>query len=112
MLFKYRTPIHRPDLFWIVLQVADLCLSNDIWPYYHWLEGKKNITADRLSRFLPLPFEHCAVSGLHDDSLSALALLRLAVLRTAELDVDRNFCDFGRGVGAHNRPDTQEPERI
>ena len=94
MLFKYRPPISRPDLFWIVLQVAELCLQHQIWPYFHWIKGTENVTADRLSRFSPQPFEHCTTSNLKSVNSEAADLLRFAAAETSNLVVDLDECVF------------------
>ena len=94
MLFRYRAPIERPDLFWLILQVAALCLDNDIWPYYHWISSAENVTADRLSRFHDKPFEHCAVEGLTATNEAALQLLCVAVQRTHHFSINIEDCCF------------------
>ena len=116
MLFRYKAPPFRPDLFWIILRIAEICLHEDIWPYYHWLEGEKNITADRLSRFHSQPFEHCANERLRSVDASAAALLRTAAQQTANFDVDVLRCRFKHdgdddGDVPTNRPGTRECRR-
>ena len=61
MLIKWRAPLDRKDLQHILRRIAKLCIFNDIVPWWDHIEGHRNITADRLSRFHYHPFEFARV---------------------------------------------------
>ena len=62
MLIKWRADLNRPDLQHLLRRIARFCIFNDILPYWDHIDGVKNITADRLSRFHHSPFEQAKVS--------------------------------------------------
>ena len=62
MLIKWRAPLERKDLQHILRRIARLCIFNNIIPWWDHIEGKRNIVADRLSRFQPNPFESATVT--------------------------------------------------
>ena len=94
MLWKYRPPLRRPDLMWLVTRIAELCLHFCIWPWYEWIEGTANVTADRLSRFHPDPFGTSSHSPTVDQSETASSILTEALEATASMDVAINLCVF------------------
>ena len=56
MLIAGRAPLQRPDLQWMIRDVANLCLRSEIEPWFEWIEGDDNVVADNLSRFKPHAF--------------------------------------------------------
>jgi len=79
MLIKWKATLHRPDLHKLIRKIAKLCIFNNITPWWDHIEGKRNITADRLSRFHPKPFQFTSVRP---------ALKPLAARKTLQKFVD------------------------
>ena len=94
MLIKCRAKIGRPDLFWIIAKIAALCLDNDIWPWFEWIEGDINKTADKLSRFLPDPFAELDQPPINDQSATARHHLTHALSATTNMSVKIGDCVF------------------
>eukprot|EP01083_Nonionella_stella_P083151 229765_1 len=55
MLRKLRAKLSRPDLQFLLLQVASLLMTYEIMPDWQHIAGDDNDYADKLSRFLPVP---------------------------------------------------------
>ena len=76
MLIKWHAPLHRKDLQHILRRIAKLCIFNNIIPWWDYIEGPKNVTADRLSRFMPNPFEFAKIKPGKNQSLEARTALQ------------------------------------
>ena len=61
MLIKWHAPLHRTDLQHILRFIAKICIFNNITPWWDHIKGERNKVADRLSRFLPRPFDFAKV---------------------------------------------------
>ena len=57
MLIKWRATLRRPDLQHLIRKIAKICIDYNIRPWWEHIEGKRNVIADRLSRFHQNPFE-------------------------------------------------------
>ena len=58
MLIKYRAKYSRPDLQWLIREVASCLIEHAIIPWWDHIPGDDNVIADALSRFKPSPFKH------------------------------------------------------
>ena len=76
MLIKWRAKIARPDLQHLLRRIAHICIQYNITPWWEHIEGKKNKTADRLSRFHPRPFCFESVTPARKPSTSARQALQ------------------------------------
>ena len=94
MLIGYKAKITRPDLMWIICQIADTCLEYDINPWWDWIEGDKNVTADNLSRFKRNPFKESKSKPGEARNVQALQHLNTAIEATKTMTVDRRDCVF------------------
>lgn len=94
MLIGCRAKIGRPDLFWLITNIASMCLDNDIWPWFEWIKGDTNKTADKLSRFLPNPLADCPLPLQQDQSANASRHLQHALSSTSSLNVQISDCVF------------------
>eukprot|EP01083_Nonionella_stella_P065931 173195_1 len=55
MLRKLRAKLNRPDLQFLLLQIAQILMTHEIEPDWEHIKGDANKYADALSRFLPVP---------------------------------------------------------
>ena len=76
MLIKWRAPLDRKDLQHVLRRIARLCILHNIVPWWDHISGHKNITADRLSRFVSEPFEFAAVTPSKNPIKSARQCLQ------------------------------------
>ena len=58
MLIKWRGNLQRTNFQNLFRQIAEICVINDIIPWWDHVPGEDNITADNLSRFNPDPFSN------------------------------------------------------
>ena len=59
MITRCRAPLSRPDLQGILNKLAQLLITNETHLWVEHIPGVKNITADKLSRYLPDPLAAC-----------------------------------------------------
>ena len=90
MLIKGRSPMERPDLQLLIREFHRLCLYNTIEPWWAHISGDDNVTADKLSRFIPNPFADTDISPKVNQHESALASLRRALIDTKRFKIDSN----------------------
>ena len=62
MLIRWHAPLHRKDLQHVLRFIAKICIFNNITPWWDHIKGHENKVADRLSRFLPNPFNFTEVT--------------------------------------------------
>ena len=79
MLIKWRAPLDRRDLQQILRRIAELCIFNNIVPWWDHISGYRNVTADRLSRFQRDPFQLASVTPAPKPSKSARQCLQQCV---------------------------------
>lgn len=79
MLIKWRAPLERKDLQHILRRIAELCIFNNIIPWWDHISGHRNVAADRLSRFKPEPFELASVTPASKPLQSARQCLQRCV---------------------------------
>ena len=80
MLIRWRAPLNRPDLQSLIRKIAAICIEYEIRPWWEHIAGKRNTTADRLSRFHDDPFELASVKPDRKTcSVSVRAALQCAV---------------------------------
>ena len=94
MLIGYKAKVTRPDLLWIITKIADICMECNISPWYEWIEGTSNTTADKLSRFLPQPFAGTMWSPWLELNDQARKVLNEAITETSKFTVDLKDCVF------------------
>ena len=58
MLIKWRANLQRTDLQNLLRLVAEICIENNIVPWWDHIPGEENTIADNLSRFKPYPFSN------------------------------------------------------
>ena len=61
MLIKWRANLHRKDLQQLLRQIAEICMTYNIIPWWDHIPGEDNTIADNLSRFKPNPFSNARV---------------------------------------------------
>ena len=62
MLIKWRAKLDRPDLQGLIRFIAEICIFNNITPWWEHIQGENNNTADFLSRFKSDPWKVARVS--------------------------------------------------
>lgn len=94
MLITYKAKVTRPDLQWLIIRIAEICMEQDINPWYEWIEGTENVTADKLSRFAPQPFNGTQWIPTHQRNTEARDILNTAISATSKFSVNINDCVF------------------
>ena len=57
-LIKWRANLQRTELQNLLRLVAEICIENNIVPWWDHIPGEDNTVADNLSRFKPCPFSN------------------------------------------------------
>lgn len=71
MLIKWRADLKRPDLQAMIRWAAEICIYNQITPWWESLSSEENVTADRLSRFHNNPWQFAQHKPFRSPSKSA-----------------------------------------
>ena len=79
MLIRWHAPLHRPDLQILIRKIAEICIHNRIRPWWSHIAGERNVAADKLSRFTPLPFTRELVTPQQKPSSLAKQALQSAI---------------------------------
>ena len=56
MLIRWHASLHRKDFEHVLRFIAKMCIFTSITPWWDHVKGHKNKVADRVSTFLPNPF--------------------------------------------------------
>lgn len=98
MLIRGAAPLQRPDLQKLIRDIYTMCIWQHIEPWWAYIKGTENITADRLSRFLPKPFEHATSHGTPNSCSTTTAtnsksqlFLEAAIRDTHKFHIDSTY---------------------
>ncbi len=57
MILRYRATLTRPDLQFLLVELAKMLITNEVHIWMEHFSGEKNLTADKLSRFIEDPLD-------------------------------------------------------
>ena len=87
MLMSMSSRLYRPDLQVLINDICRLCIKYRFHIWIQHVEGKKNIIADALSRFLPVHFPR----KFKSQKISALPFLKRASALASNWEVQRRY---------------------
>ena len=87
MLINMSSRLYRPDLQVLINDICRLCIKYRFHIWIQHVEGKKNIIADALSRFLPVQFPR----NFNLKKISASPFLKRASALASSWEVQRKY---------------------